>query len=259
MKGRGEAWAARVASGQARFAPSGLSRRQFLSLPEPVRLATMKAAAAAPGSCGPEIPVSPARGAFAVFSPREVIPGSAGATRRSGFAGRDAIREADVWDRMEAAARKALRRHDPDAPFVPPFSAGQIAVGRHYRDLVERHDAGGMRCSSTEARRGGGDGGGFIDAFVAEGIEIGRLRTRIGTGAAVVVRRVRPSDRGAAARGIITDRMLVDGVCLAGLTLSEIAAKAGWRAKDAKLLARLRTALCAALDRMQGYRLREPQ
>ncbi|WP_235841862.1 hypothetical protein [Cereibacter johrii] len=136
--------------------------------------------------------------------------------------------------------------------FEPPFSPGQIAMARHYRGLVERHSAGGVRCSSIEAQRGGSPTGGeFMDGYLREGEELARLRARIGTGSALAVRRIRPSKRGS--KAAILDRTLVDMVALSGLTLSEVLAAHGW-AKRTDSLSALRIALAAALDRMQGYR-----
>ncbi|MGO4854752.1 hypothetical protein [Phaeovulum sp. W22_SRMD_FR3] len=94
-------------------------------------------------------------------------------------------------------------------------------------------------------------GGEFMDAFVAEGDDIRRLRARVGTGVAMQIRRIRPSARGAAARGIITDLALVDAVCLEELTLSAVLTRFGW-VSDGKNREALRKALGAALDRMAG-------
>lgn len=214
---------------------------------EAQRIAAIKARAAPPESCGPAIPVAPARGACRAFQPVEMMPtGAAGwEPQPAGYRGRDAVQVMDVFDTM---ARAASGRDE-----AAPFTAGQVAAARQYRALVERHEAGGMRCASLEAvGRGGGGGGAFIDAFVAEGQQIARLRARIGTGAALSVRRIRPSSRGAAARGIITDRALVDAVCLGDQTLSAVLKAHGWASKGDHREA-LRKALAAALDRMQGY------
>ncbi len=232
------------------------------------RLAETDSAAAAvlghgfvPPECGPEIPAAPARGPFQVFRPIEIVPGSAGAARDAGYRAhgedrpRRAIRRADVFDRMIEDARRRHDRGGDDDPFVAPFSPAQVAVARTYRDLVERHDAGGMKCASLETgRAGGGRGGEFIDAFVAEGIWIERLRSRIGNGVALSVRRIRPSRRGIASRGVITDRVLVDRVCLGDRTLSDVLRLHGWAQKGEHREA-LRGALVASLDRMQGYDL----
>jgi hypothetical protein len=71
----------------------------------------------------------------------------------------------------------------------------------------------------------------------------------MGTGAAMQVRRIRPSSRGTAARGIITDLALLDAVCLEGVVLSAILMRFGW-AVDGKHRESLRKALSGALDRM---------
>ncbi|WP_406870462.1 hypothetical protein ABEB22_12620 [Thioclava sp. 'Guangxiensis'] len=209
------------------------------------RLDAMRSAAIVPGECGSEIIAAPARGAFAVFTPREMHLGADGkwAAQESGYQGRKAMRSVDVFDRMGADAAKRKK--------AAPLSKGQILVGRYYRDLVERHDAGGMRCTSLEATQGGAAGSGncFMDDFVAEGRAIERMRSRIGTGVAMAVRRVRPSARGVAAR-TITDRALVDAVCLSDMTLSQVLVQFGW-CSDGKNRRAMRMALSEALERMR--------
>lgn len=219
---------------------------------EVAALAAIKAGATPPDTCGPEIPVAPARGAFRVFQPMEIIPGTQG-RRRAGFAGRDALARADVFDDMLAKAQ--ARAAATDAAFVWPLTSSQIAMARFYRDLTERHDAGGMRCASLEAGRGGGGSGEFIDAYVQEGRQLAALHARIGAGVAMVVRRVRPSLRGGTAASVIPDRRLVDMVCLAQLSFAGVLVAFGW-SRDGHHRARLRQALAAALDRMQGYRVK---
>lgn len=234
--------------------PAARSAAVFRARMEQAEIAGIKAAAAIPARCGPEIAAAPARGGFVVFTPREMVPGSTQRQRHAGFAGRDTLRHADVFDRMEADAR---RRHKAaggaDAGFVAPFGHGQVAIARRYRDLVERHAGAGFRCASVEAGHGGGAGGEFIDAFVAEGIEIERIRQRIGRGVAMQLRRVRLSARGRRSRGLISDRALVDRVCLSDETPSAVLRAFGWEPKGPAREA-LRQALAAALDRMQGYR-----
>jgi hypothetical protein len=90
-----------------------------------------------------------------------------------------------------------------------------------------------------------------MDAFVSEGDEIRRMRARVGTGAAMQVRRIRPSARGTAARGIITDMALLDAVCLEGLTLSAVLERYGW-AVDGKHREALRGALVEVFFRMKS-------
>ncbi|MDO5621930.1 MAG: hypothetical protein Q4G24_10715 [Paracoccus sp. (in: a-proteobacteria)] len=215
---------------------------------EAARLARVLDAAAVPEGCGPDIPAAPARGPARAFQPVRMVPdGSAAGWRADavGFRGLSAVQALDVFDDLERRAKRAGK--------PVPFTPGQVAMGRRYRDLVERHDAGGMRCASLEVRAGVGPsaGGEFMDAFVSEGDEIRRLRARIGTGVAMVVRRVRPSARGAGAR-VISDRVLVDSVCLAGLSLRQVLQVHGWSSRGLHTQ-RLCVALAGALDRMQGY------
>lgn len=210
------------------------------------RVQAMLVQATPPDSVGP-VPVAPARGPQRVVTDWAALPG--GMRRALGRR----LEEADVFDVMHA---QALRRHgDSAAAFEAPFTPGQIAMARHYRGLTERHAAGGVRCASLEAGRGGGSGGEFMDAFLAVGRELDALHARIGGGVSLTLRRVRPSDRGS--RISITDRRLVDMVCLAGLTFDAVLQGHGWSVYGQHRHA-LRTALVGALDRMQGYGGRVP-
>ncbi|MDB6454478.1 hypothetical protein [Falsirhodobacter sp. 20TX0035] len=154
---------------------------------------------------------------------------------------------------MVMVAKRAWRKKVGSLDgFVAPFTPGQIQMGQRYATLVERHNAGGMKGSSFEARMdgGGGQGGGFIDVFVAEGRELDLIHRRIGTGQAMAVRRVRPSARGT--KSGITDRRLVDMVVLGGMDLTAVLRAHGWLS-ESKHRTSLRESLAAALDRMQGY------
>ena len=192
-------------------------------------------------------PMAPAAGPKVLVPEYDVAPGG---LRRKVSAH---WRAADVWDAMEQAALLAHGRRGDEAAFVPPFDPAQVEMARRYAHLTERHSAGGIRCASLEAGRAGGGGGGFIDAYIKQGDELRLIHGRIGAGAALVVRRVRPSKRGGAGAGIITDRALVDAVCLGGKDLNAVLRAAGWAA-DGHHRKALRVALGAALDRMQGYR-----
>lgn len=211
------------------------------------RIAEVMARGAVPEACGPEIPLAPARGPMKTFRPIELVPGTVGVARDTGH-----------WERGEDSRRRGARIMDVFDRMTGPnaLTPAQIQIGRDYRDLAERHEAGGMKCASLEAagRGSGGQGGEFIDAFVIEGRRLEALRRRIGTGVAMSVRRIRPSSRGAAAKGLITDRDLVDRVCRGDLDLGQVLKVYGWAAKGTARAA-LRKALAAALDRMQGYDL----
>lgn len=198
--------------------PTGAARLEA----EAVRLAEIKARGVVPAICGDAIPQAPARGAFRVFEPQALYADGEGGfeARHVGYRGRSAIQRADVFDVMAAKAA----RHNKPSPLTP----GQVAIGRHYRDLVERHACGGLKCSSIEVMRSGGSGrgGDFMDAVLRDRDEIERLRGRIGTGSAMVVRRIRPSNRGS--RASIPDRRLVDMVCIEDRPLSEVLKTHGW-------------------------------
>ncbi|MEX5516293.1 hypothetical protein [Pseudophaeobacter sp. 1A09344] len=221
--------------------PSGVARLQR----EAERIAAIKARGAVPRQCGDAIPEAPARGAFQVFEPMRLCPVGADdyEAQPVGYRGRSALRNADVFDVMAAAA---ARKKKP-----APFTLGQIAMGRHYRDLVERHATAGVRCSSVEALRtgGNGQGGEFIDAVLRDRDKIDLLRRRIGTGSAIEVRRVRPSKRGS--RVSITNRRLVDMVCIEDRSLREVLEAHGWSVYGETVKA-VRAALAGVLDRMAG-------
>lgn len=211
---------------------------------EAMRIEAVRAAGAVPETCGPAIPVAPARGPVRVFTATALYPKGTEEfeMKPAGFRGRQTMAVADAFDVMAARARSNGKGD--------PFTPGQVAMGRHYAALVESHSAGGVKCSSIEGTGGGtGNGGDFMDAYLREGQELAAIRRKIGTGAAMVVRRQRPSKRGS--RRTITDRALVDLVCVGGKTLAEVLDAHGW-AKKGEAVAALRIALADALDRMQG-------
>lgn len=247
---------------------------------EAARIAAIKARAQPPASVGPDIIAAPARGPMQVFVPREMVVTDAGnlVSRRAGYKGRDGARVADAFDLMTmnalkahpkviAAAEREHRAHCEglrkkgvaarpfSAPaFVPPFTHGQVAAARDYAALTERCNASGMSCASLEAV-GRGSGGGDREAAIFR--DFARLRSlhrRIGDGLAKEVRRHRPSITGGK-RSAIRVRTLVDMVCLGNLTLDEVFQRHGWTQKNGAMRADLRSALCKALDRMQGYDL----
>jgi hypothetical protein len=239
--------------------PPQMRADEFRALSEVERRDAIIAAATAPEICGPDIPVSPARGAFATFQPRRIVPGSAGTAVPDGYRGhgelrhRSALRSADVFDAMEQDARaRHDRLEDDNRVFVPPFTPGQVAMARFYRDLVERYEGKGVKCSSLETTYGGSDGAAFMDALVSDGEAVRKIRARVGRGVAMKVRRVRPSERGLPGASAITDRSIVDMVCLGGRTVSEVLKAHGWATKGSHRTA-IRVALAASLDRMQGY------
>lgn len=218
------------------------------------RMAKIIARATPVDGCGPAIPVAPARGPQVAFVPHVVMPDEKAKdgykVEQTGWRGFSAARAADIFDVLErTAAAKAKEGRTARSP----FTAGQVNVARHYRDIVERHDAGGMRCASLEARRGSAPSGGgeFMDAFVAEGDMIRWYRSQIGNGVAMSVRRVRPSKRGGEGARLIMDRDLVDAICLHGKSFKQVLIQHGWT-KTGRNVAALTEALAAILDRMQG-------
>lgn len=212
---------------------------------ERARIAAIKASGAVPVQCGDAIPVAPARGPVRAVQTTALYPKGADQyeAKPAGFMGRSALQRADVFDVMLHRARLAGR-----APWLRP---DQIAIARHYRDLIERHEAGGVRCSSLESMPSGsgGNGDGFTDARLAAAGQIERLQRRIGGSVAMVVRRIRPSDRGS--RVAITDRALVDMTALHDKSIAEILKAHAWD-DNGKTIGALKLALSDALDRMIG-------
>jgi hypothetical protein len=242
--------------------------------------AALKARAAVPLACGSDIRAAPARGEMVAFTPYRAEMTEAGPRlRRDGYLARRAARAADAFDAMTrqaanrhaALVRQAERAGKAAPAWVPPFSVGQVAVAREYAAVVERCAASGVKCASLEALRGAGGGGGDREVAILRDFQ--RLRwfeLRIGNGLAKAMRRFRPSvmrpglgpDAERAAqedrRRAIFDQALVDMVCVGGMTLSEVLCAHGWGNNSASKVA-LRGALCAALDRMQGYDMARPQ
>ena len=281
VNGRGGAWfGAPMAEVERGFAAlrAGLDR---LAQSDAACLALL-ARATPPARCSAAIPVSPARADRAIAEvPCRAMMTQAGprVVRDDGGAG-DRVRLGDAFDVMEDLARRkhpsviekaeaAYRQRCKDAraagkkkmpvwhepAFVPPISPGQVQVGRDYAALTERVATSGLKCSSLEAQRAGGSGGGDREEAVLQDIQqLRAFHARIGCGLAKEVRRIRP---GGAKRRAIRVRVLVDQVCIGGMTLSEVLEAHGWGV-NAKSRNALRASLCAALDRMRGYDLVRP-
>ena len=222
-----------------------MERRQAAARDREAGMAETRALGNVPEGCGPEIPDAPARGPVVRFMPKTMYPdGEKGfVAKEAGYQGRKALRHADVFDRMASGAAKNGKAN--------PFTPAQIAMGRFYRDLDEKHQSAGLRCSSLEAMSGGSSGGGgeYMDAVLRDRERLAVLRSRIGDGSAMVVRRQRPSTRGS--RQGITDRRLVDMVCIEEKAMTEVLVAHGWAKKGTSVKV-LVEALCAALERMAG-------
>lgn len=212
---------------------------------EAARIDQVRVKGFVPADVGPEIPMAPARGPVRMMDLMAAYPkGEDGFEfKPAGHKGRKTLQRADSFDVMTA---KAARHRRP-----APFSPAQVAMGRFYRDLVEKHECAGVKCSSLESlsQRGGGSGSDWIDAVLRDRDRIDVLRRRIGSGSAMVVRRVRPSAR--ASRVTIMDRRLVDIVCLEDGTISDVLRAHGWAIK-ADLVRALTQTLGDVLDRMMG-------
>jgi hypothetical protein len=226
-------------------------------------LAAIRAAATPPWQCGDMIPVAPARHGLERFTPAELVPDGQGGAKPelTGYRGRSGARVRDVFDKMVDQTRKAhAAKGDKAGVFTPPFTWGQVQMGRDYTALSERCAASGVKCSSLESLSRSGSGGGREEAVFDDLARLRALHRRIGDGLAKQLCRHRPStsSAGATPRKSITARYLVDQVCLSGRTSTEILRAAGWTI-NARIRRDLRTELCAALDRMQGYQPDKPQ
>lgn len=222
---------------------------------EQKRLARLIKRAMPAEGCGPAIPMAPARGPAKAVTPLVVMPDEKSKTgykvEATGWAGFKAAQAMDIFDDLE---RRAASIRDKDGKVIgrSPFTKGQVNIARQYRDLVERHDAGGMKLASLEGRSaasGSAPGRDFMDAYIAEGLAIERLRMAIGDGVAMSVRRVRRSARGDGTARLIHDRVLVDAICLHGRSFRDVLEMHGW-AVDGKNGKALVSALSASLSRM---------
>jgi hypothetical protein len=190
--------------------------------------------------------VAPARGAMMLQPNFVVMPG--GMRRRDGAHWR-AAGPLDVM--VEQARQRHEAKGKDDEDFSAPFTPSQIAVSEDYRALVERYEAGLCKTSKLEAgRAGSGTSGLAIDTYIQEARWLDELRRRIGDGVTMQVRRHLDRDN---ARRAIPVRELVDMVLVQGKTLSDVLRAHGW-AKTTVHLRMIRGELCAALDRMCGYR-----
>ncbi|MGI3169998.1 hypothetical protein ACRARG_12635 [Pseudooceanicola sp. C21-150M6] len=247
---------------------------------ETARLAAIRDAAMIPDECGPRIIAAPARGAYRTFVPRRSEMTAAGPrSRHDGYMGLRALRQADAFDvmteqaqrRHAAEAKRREKRGEKAVAFVPPYSIGQVEIGREYAALVERCAGSGVKCASLETLRAQSAGGGDREAAIFRDFQ--RLRyfeRRIGDGLAKAVRRIRPGKTRTKAeaeakaqlierqRRAIRDQVLVDSVCVGGMTLTQVLEAHGW-GDNKNVRAALRAALCAALDRMRGFDLARPQ
>jgi hypothetical protein len=219
---------------------SGLQRLEE----EAGRLAKIRKAAVPPAECSFQIGAAPARGPQVVFRDVQVVLTASGPRLRQGTVqGQHAARVASAFQRME----DQRRRRAPDA--APLFTAAQVDAGLAYAALTERWLSAGVKCSSVEAIGQGGGGGSFIDAVIADGERLTRMRAAIGVG--IALRASGPAAHADRGRRLIRVRDLVDAVCIDGRTLSELLVRFGWSGVTKNRM-RLMPHICSALDRMQG-------
>ncbi len=214
---------------------------------EAERVARVRASGFVPPECGDAIPAAPSRGGVATFTPRSSLPDGENGWKfeNTGYRGRSGLRCADVFDRM-------IARSTPKRPCI--LSPSQIAMGRTYAVLSESYAAAGCKSLSLESTAGrGGDPSAFIDAVIDQGRRLTLIHNRIGMGVAKSIRRRRPSGE---TRVPITDRQLVDAVCLQDRSVSQVLMSNGWAKGNgdasSTMVADLMQALSDALTRMMG-------
>lgn len=186
------------------------------------------------------VDVAPGRGPLVEAPMSELFPAADGSYHYvpSGYRGRVAARVQDAFDRMKDYAERSGR------PFA--LRAAQIETGRRYGEASARVMAGGVKLSNLEATGGGGG----VDVAPALLDAIGYVRSMheaLGSGISLKVRRVRVGEE--RKRFNIADRTLVDLVCIADLTISEVLRKHGW-AENSHSRAAAQFVLINALRRM---------
>ena len=205
------------------------------------RDALRKAGVAPQGCAGENVAFAPGRGPQVAFQPTTMTVQPDGDFKpvTLGHAGRSAMRAEDVFDRM---ALQSARRGGGSA-----LDVRLVNAGRAYRDLFERCEAAGYKCASTFDEGRGAGGGDFMDAYSHDRAILRSLQSAVAEGVALPVRRVRPSVRGS--KSGISNRALVDAVCLADKSLSEVLSASGWTVCS-KARAALRAALSLNLERL---------
>lgn len=197
-----------------------------------------------PASASANIAPAPARGALVARPQHETVMTPNGPrVRRTTQDGFHPVAAQDAFDVM---ALQAKRR---DAGGLPLFSVGQVEAGRTYAALAERCASEGLRCSSPEARQGGGQQVDWIEGVIARSARLAAMHRAIGTDVVLPV----SGSAGAelVGRRAVSVRLLVDQVCCEGMSVSEVLRRAGWPVRGARVTDVLGH-LTEALNRMQG-------
>ncbi|MCP3970976.1 MAG: hypothetical protein GY717_11805, partial [Rhodobacteraceae bacterium] len=133
-----------------------------------------------------------------------------------------------------------------------PFTKAQVGAARDYRALHERVQCAGVKCSRAFDVQIGGQGQvDFMDAYIRDTQRLAMFQRAIGDGEAMSVRQDGAHNMDRGSRWSVTDTRLVEMVCIGDKPLSAVLKAHGWSASS-KGTKRLRAALCAALERMQG-------
>lgn len=216
---------------------------------ENARIAEVKSLGTRPAQASSEINAcAPALGAVTLFRHETVIRTADGNLRYQKTTPSDAtaLRRGDAFDLMQDQANRRARARSLDAPQL--FTRAQIEAGRTYGHLVERHACRGVKGLSLETSSPSSRGGSYMDAVVAEGRRLDRMRAAMDGVWAIEPKRAAPH---ADLRRAVRMQVLVDHVCVEGLTLSQVLARYGWSA-GVKNLAPFRDAFRAGLDLLYG-------
>lgn len=189
---------------------------------------------ALPEAASPNIIAAPARGPVVLRPQYETVMTPSGPrTRRATADGFHPVAAEDAFDRMALQARRSQPAGEP------MFTVAQVEAGRAYAALAERCASEGMRCSSPEARQGGGGAGDWMDGVLGRSYRLDRMRREIGN---------EPVLKGDGRVGINTLE-LVNLVCRDGLTVSQILQRKGWPVYGDRVAVVIE-ALRLALDRI---------
>ncbi|MEM1149317.1 MAG: hypothetical protein AAGI03_02005 [Pseudomonadota bacterium] len=205
-----------------RITPEQATQREVA---ETIRIETTMDRGRRPESVSSEIiSVAPGQGPLIAAPMVEVMTDSTGQMRivSTGYRGKVTARVSDVWDRMAAQATRAGG--------ATRFTMAEVETARHYATLTEAVASGCVKCSSFERGSSGGSAG-AMDAFIRDCEKLRSYHARIGKAVQLQVRRIRPSER--RTRWDISDRVLVDQVCLGGMTLSDVLRGHGWSVSGA--------------------------
>ena len=193
--------------GRRAVARKGRDAVQTWLTEESDRVAAKIMAALPPEHASAEIIAAPARGAQLVEPQFETVQTPSGPrTRRSTHDGFHPVRSADAFDLMSLNHRRTAK----DAP--PLFTIGQVEAGRAYAALAELVEADGIKSTNFEPRISGGGARDGVDLAIMRRQRLTRMQGAI-SGDVMI---------GFAKGRDVTVRVVVDAVCLRGMTVTQL-------------------------------------